>query len=176
MGDLSSIPGLGRCPGEGNGNLLPAFLPGEFHGQRSLGTVHWVAKSKTWLSDFHTHTLRELRSYMLQGQKEKSVSHFFRNWPGDIFGTDLVWNFYLYADFSPFFFSFWLCNMACGTLVPQSGIKHVPSARRVHSPDYWTAWKFPFLISSIFKNIFPIRQKEGHVVPFSDRACLELAW
>ena len=29
-GDLSSIPGLERSPGEGN-----AFLPGEFHGQDS---------------------------------------------------------------------------------------------------------------------------------------------
>ena len=32
-GDLGSIPGLGRSPGEGNGY---PFLPGEFHGQRSL--------------------------------------------------------------------------------------------------------------------------------------------
>ena len=35
-GNLGSIPGLGRFPGEGNGNPLPVFLPGEFHGQRSL--------------------------------------------------------------------------------------------------------------------------------------------
>ena len=35
-GDLGSIPGLGRFPGEGNGLLTPVFLPGEFHGQRSL--------------------------------------------------------------------------------------------------------------------------------------------
>ena len=34
VGDLSSIPGLGRSPGEGNGNTF--FLPGESHGQRSL--------------------------------------------------------------------------------------------------------------------------------------------
>ena len=33
-GDLGSIPGSGRSPGEGNG--IPVFLPGEFHGQRSL--------------------------------------------------------------------------------------------------------------------------------------------
>ena len=32
-GDLGSIPGLGRSPGEGNGNPL---LPGESHGQGSL--------------------------------------------------------------------------------------------------------------------------------------------
>ena len=36
VGDLSSIPGSGRSPGEENGNLLQYFLPGEFQGQRSL--------------------------------------------------------------------------------------------------------------------------------------------
>ena len=35
-GDLGSIPGSGRSPGEGNGNPLPVFLPGGSHGQRSL--------------------------------------------------------------------------------------------------------------------------------------------
>ena len=44
-GDLGSIPGLGRSPGEGNGNLLPVFLPGESHGQRSLeGCSPWRHK------------------------------------------------------------------------------------------------------------------------------------
>ena len=33
-GDLGSIPGLGRSPGEGNG--YPLQYSGEFHGQRSL--------------------------------------------------------------------------------------------------------------------------------------------
>ena len=33
-GDLGLIPGLGRCPGGGNGT--PVFLAGETHGQRSL--------------------------------------------------------------------------------------------------------------------------------------------
>ena len=36
VGDLGSIPGSGRYPGEGNGNNIPVFVPGEFHGQRSL--------------------------------------------------------------------------------------------------------------------------------------------
>ena len=35
-GDPGLIPGLGRSPGEGNGNPLQLFLPGESHGQRSL--------------------------------------------------------------------------------------------------------------------------------------------
>ena len=40
VGDPSSVPGLGRSPGEGNGSL-----PGEFHGQRSLvGYSPWDHK------------------------------------------------------------------------------------------------------------------------------------
>ena len=35
MQDAGSIPGLGRSPGEGNGNS-PVFLPGKSHGQSSL--------------------------------------------------------------------------------------------------------------------------------------------
>ena len=47
--------GLGRSPGEGNGNPLQYSV--EFHGQRSwLATVHRVAKSWTQLSSYHTHT------------------------------------------------------------------------------------------------------------------------
>ena len=46
MGDLSSIPGLGRSPGGGHGNPLQySCLPGEFHGQRILaGYSHGVSK------------------------------------------------------------------------------------------------------------------------------------
>ena len=37
VGDLDSIPGLGRSPGEGMAtHSTPVFLPGESHGQRSL--------------------------------------------------------------------------------------------------------------------------------------------
>ena len=42
--DLGLIPGSGRSPGEGNGNT-PVFLPGKFHGQRSLvGYIPWGPK------------------------------------------------------------------------------------------------------------------------------------
>ena len=41
--DSGLIPGLGRCPGGVNGN--PVFLPGKFHGQRSLqGYSPWGCK------------------------------------------------------------------------------------------------------------------------------------
>ena len=36
-GDTGLIPGPGRSTGVGNGN--PEFLPGKFHGQRSLDTT-----------------------------------------------------------------------------------------------------------------------------------------
>ena len=43
-GDLGSVSGLERYPGEGNGNL-PVFFAGESHGQRSLeGCSPWDHK------------------------------------------------------------------------------------------------------------------------------------
>ena len=38
-----------------------------------------------------------------------------------------------------FFFFFWLCCMACGVLVLQSGIKPMPSALEVRGFNHWTA-------------------------------------
>ena len=53
MGDLGSIPGLGRSPGEGNGNPLQYSC---LENPRDQGawwaTVHGVAKSRTQMSDF----------------------------------------------------------------------------------------------------------------------------
>ena len=40
--------GLGRSPGEGNGNPFPIFLPKKFHGQRSLASYSpWGCKRDT---------------------------------------------------------------------------------------------------------------------------------
>ena len=45
MGDLGSIPGLGRSPGEGNGNPLQYSCLENPHGQRSLaGYSPWGRK------------------------------------------------------------------------------------------------------------------------------------
>ena len=51
MGDLDSIPGLGRSPGEGKG------YPLQYSGlENSMDCiVHGVAKSWTQLSEFHFH-------------------------------------------------------------------------------------------------------------------------
>ena len=48
-GDTGSVPGLGRCPGEGNS------YPLQYSGlENSMDCiVHGVAKSQTQLNDFH---------------------------------------------------------------------------------------------------------------------------
>ena len=62
-GDLGSIPGLGRSPGEGNGNPLHySCLENPMDGGAWWATVHGVEKSRTWLRDFtFTFTLSEIR-------------------------------------------------------------------------------------------------------------------
>ena len=50
-GDLGSIPGLGRSPGEGKGKATPELWPGEFHGLKELDTIerlslHFTSKIK----------------------------------------------------------------------------------------------------------------------------------
>ena len=55
-GDLLSIPGLGRYPGKGKS------YPLQYSGlENSMDcAVHGVAKSQTWLSDFHLTSLHVL--------------------------------------------------------------------------------------------------------------------
>ena len=51
--DPGSIPGLGRSPGQRNGNPLQySCLRNPIDGGDWQATAHGVAKSKTWLSDF----------------------------------------------------------------------------------------------------------------------------
>ena len=51
-GDLGSIPGSGRSPGEGNGNPLQySGLENPMDGGAWWATVHGVAKSRTRVSD-----------------------------------------------------------------------------------------------------------------------------
>ena len=53
VGDLGSIPGMGRAAGEGNGNPLQySCLENLMDGGAWQATVHGVAKSWTQLSDF----------------------------------------------------------------------------------------------------------------------------
>ena len=53
VGDLGSIPGSGRSPGEGNGNPLQySCLENPMDGGAWWAAVHGVAKSGTRLSNF----------------------------------------------------------------------------------------------------------------------------
>ena len=59
-GDLNSIPGSGRFPGEGNGNPLQYSCLDESHGQRTLaGYSPWGHKESgtTEPLNMHAHTL-----------------------------------------------------------------------------------------------------------------------
>ena len=48
VGDLGSIPGLGRSPGEGNGNPVQySCLENPMYGEAWWATVHRVANSRT---------------------------------------------------------------------------------------------------------------------------------
>ena len=52
VGDLGSIPGSGRSPGEGNGNPLQYSCLENFMDRGAWqATVHGVAKSRAQLSD-----------------------------------------------------------------------------------------------------------------------------
>ena len=57
VGDLGSVLGLGRSPGEGNGSPLQySCLENSMDRRAWQTTVHGLAKSRTQLSDSHTHT------------------------------------------------------------------------------------------------------------------------
>ena len=60
--DLGSITGLGRSPGEGKG------YPLQYSGlENSMGCiVRGVAKSRTQLSDFHSHFLKKEKHVLQQ--------------------------------------------------------------------------------------------------------------
>ena len=52
LGDPGSITGLGRCPGEGNGNLIQhSCLENSTDREAWWTTVHGVIESHTQLSD-----------------------------------------------------------------------------------------------------------------------------
>ena len=51
-GDVGLIPGSGKSPAVGNG--IPVFLPGKFHGERSLlGYSPWGCKESDMTERLH---------------------------------------------------------------------------------------------------------------------------
>ena len=57
VGDLDSIPGLGRSPGEGHGNSLQYSCLENSHGQRSpMGYSSWHCKESDMTGQLSTST------------------------------------------------------------------------------------------------------------------------
>ena len=71
-GDLGSIPGLGRSPGEGHG--YPLQYPGLENSMNCI--VHGVTKSRARLSDFHFITVTQ------QVYCFKEVTKMVEDFPG----------------------------------------------------------------------------------------------
>ena len=75
-GDPGSIPGLGRSPGEGNGNPIQySCLENPMDRGPWRATVRGVAKSQTRLSDFthSTHTIFAKEARIYNGKKTISL-------------------------------------------------------------------------------------------------------
>ena len=64
-GDLGSIPGLGRSPGEGKWQPTPVLLPRKFNGWRSLvGYSPWGCKQSDVTEQFHFHKIGNFHQIM----------------------------------------------------------------------------------------------------------------
>ena len=58
VGDLGSIPGLGKSPGEGNGNPLQySCLENPMDGGAWWATVHGVAQNRTQLKQLSSSSI-----------------------------------------------------------------------------------------------------------------------
>ena len=82
-GDLGSIPGLGRSPGEGNGNPLQySCLENIMDGGAWQATIHGVTKSWIPLSDFTSLSLGQLLelNYSLDVFQLESPGSAYQTW------------------------------------------------------------------------------------------------
>ena len=86
-GDPSSIPGLG-IPWRRERLLTPVFWPKEFHGLYSPG----VAKSGTWLSNFHFLSFSQHYGMIVRNLYLSKSSFYKSSWGGSIFAKGLEWN------------------------------------------------------------------------------------
>ena len=107
VGDLGSIPGLGRSPGEGNGNPLQySCLENPMDRGAWWATVHGVTKSRTRLSDFASLSLPS--------------------------GLLIILDCLVFLCLVLVFFG----HTACGILVPQPRIKPVPPVVEAQSLNH----------------------------------------
>ena len=80
-GDIGSIPGSARSPGEGNGNQLQELLPGKFHGQRSLvGYSPCGCKESDTTERLHFTSLHKELSHNVGEINRKGMPAPFLSW------------------------------------------------------------------------------------------------
>ena len=81
-GDLVSIPGWGRPPGEGDGTPLQySCLENPMDRRAWQATVHGVAKSRTQLSDFtFTNGDTDMKNRLVDTVWERRVGGALRGW------------------------------------------------------------------------------------------------
>ena len=79
VGDPGSIPGSGRSPGEGNGKPLQySCLKNPMDRGVWRATVHGAAKSRTQLSDCHTHWSVATVFFLLKNPLSQGGCHSFQ--------------------------------------------------------------------------------------------------
>ena len=83
MGDLGSIPGLGRYPGGGHGNPLQYSCLENSHGQRSLAGYNlWDCKELDMTEQLSPHTqlsILYVAVYILEKEMATPVYSFLEN-------------------------------------------------------------------------------------------------
>ena len=116
VGDLGLIPGLGRSPGEGNGNLLQYSCPGNpMDGGAWQAAVHGIIKSWTWLSNWKIYTVSDIQSE-ITGQAKSQAKNTTHN-EKSLF-SDLM-----KYDKSPYSLTYLICLLWHGKL--PSGEAHM---------------------------------------------------
>ena len=85
-GDPSSIPGLGRPPGEGNGSSLQySCLENPTDRGAWQTPVHGITQSRTGLNDFHFHFLTLMTQVLVPCWKQRHVRVLVRcSYIGDL--------------------------------------------------------------------------------------------
>ena len=133
-GDLGSVPGVGRSPGEGNGNPFQySCLKNPMEGGAWEATVHEVSKSWTWLSNFPfflSLCLLSRTAYF------RSSAHFL-----------IVFSFYFHWAAQAVFI-FWRlisCQLLC---------------LKIFSPIPWLSFPFAMVFHSIY---FFLENRFNHI-------------
>ena len=116
-GDQSSIPLLGRYPGEGNGNPLQySWLKNPIDRVAWWAIVRRVCRDMTERLSTHTQNM-----------------------------TSGLWSSWAALTVEPCLLCFYFCLVACGILVLQPGIEPGPLALEAQNFNHWTAGEVPLL-------------------------------